>query len=127
MRVDAPCVDRNFPIALRAFKSVLKIGTTIIDIKGSLTLKYSFLNFYCYFYSLWQLRTIHDLIYNLIKFALYISKIIIYKMFFTFVGCLIACYYVLKIAIRKLCKPKFTGKTVWITDGCSGLGEYLAY
>ena len=28
---------------------------------------------------------------------------------------------------RKLVKPDYHGKTVWITGGSSGIGEYLAY
>lgn len=36
-------------------------------------------------------------------------------------------YSVVKIVRRKLCKPSFKNKTVWITGASSGIGEYLAY
>lgn len=36
-------------------------------------------------------------------------------------------YSVYKIIRRKLCKPNYEGKTVWVTGASSGIGEFLAY
>lgn len=36
-------------------------------------------------------------------------------------------YSLVKIVRRKVCKPQFNNKTVWITGASSGIGEYLAY
>jgi short-subunit dehydrogenase len=36
-------------------------------------------------------------------------------------------YALFKVIRRKLCKPNYEGKTVWITGASSGIGEYLAY
>lgn len=36
-------------------------------------------------------------------------------------------YAIIKLIRRKLAKPDYTGKTVWITGASSGIGEYLAY
>ena len=36
-------------------------------------------------------------------------------------------YSIYKIIRRKLSKPNYAGKTVWITGASSGIGEFLAY
>lgn len=36
-------------------------------------------------------------------------------------------YSVYKVIRRKLTKPNYEGKTVWITGASSGIGEFLAY
>jgi NADPH:quinone reductase-like Zn-dependent oxidoreductase len=36
-------------------------------------------------------------------------------------------YSVYKIVRRKLVKPNYEGKTVWITGASSGIGEFLSY
>lgn len=36
-------------------------------------------------------------------------------------------YAAIKVIRRKLSKPDYRGKTIWITGASSGIGEYLAY
>lgn len=36
-------------------------------------------------------------------------------------------YSIYKIVRRKLCKPDYNEKNVWITGASSGIGEHLAY
>lgn len=40
---------------------------------------------------------------------------------------LFVLYSLVKIIRRKLTKPDYRNKTVWITGASSGIGEYLAY
>lgn len=44
----------------------------------------------------------------------------------TLVGVLVV-YALVAYIRRKIAKPDYKGKTVWITGASSGIGEYLAY
>ena len=48
--------------------------------------------------------------------------ILIELVFLTFV-----LYSVTKIVRRKLAKPNYLNKVIWITGASSGIGEYLTY
>ncbi len=48
-------------------------------------------------------------------------------MLFDIIIGLFLAYSIYKIVRRKLCKPNYEGKTVWITGASSGIGEFLAY
>jgi NADPH:quinone reductase-like Zn-dependent oxidoreductase len=43
------------------------------------------------------------------------------------VAALIFLYTLIAYIKKKLTKPNYTGKTVWITGAASGIGEQLAY
>lgn len=40
---------------------------------------------------------------------------------------LLALYVIVAFIRRKIVKPNYNGKVVWITGASSGIGEYLAY
>jgi len=39
----------------------------------------------------------------------------------------LALFTIIKFIRRKIVKPNYHGKNIWITGASSGIGEYLAY